>query len=54
MGYGSHSGVLGTLPLLALTEALKEAWKQEARSKVVNMRENGSADDLNDMFSFHF
>jgi hypothetical protein len=35
-------------------EALKKAWKWEAGSKVVNARENGSTDDLGDMFPFHF
>jgi hypothetical protein len=54
MGCGRPSGVLGILPLLAITEALEEAWKREAVCEVVNERENGSANDLDDMFSLCF
>jgi hypothetical protein len=44
MGYGSPGGVLGVLPLLAITKALEEAWKREAGSEVVNAGKNGSTD----------
>jgi hypothetical protein len=54
MGYSSPSGILGVLPLLSIAEALKEAWKREARRKVMNMRGNGSTDNLDDAFSFCF
>jgi hypothetical protein len=54
MGHGCPGGVLGVLPILAIAKAFKEAWKRDAGGKVVNAREDGSTDDLDDVFSLCF
>jgi hypothetical protein len=51
-GYNNPSGILGSLPLLALAGALKEVWKREAGSEMMDAREDGNVDNLDDTFSF--
>jgi hypothetical protein len=51
-GYGNPGSILGSLTSHALAEALEEEWKWEAGSNMMNVRENGNTNNLDDMFSF--
>jgi hypothetical protein len=51
MGPRRPGGVSSILPLRGITKTLKEAWKREVRSEMMDTRENGGTDDFDDVLS---